>query len=145
MVAEATSMYDLPFPLQLSFVYVAVVVGQATTLKFAEASDTAQELQDYIAAVVNGNPETQVLQKLALLCSENPVTEPPSPPPSPGLDLPTSPSPFIPTSRSLPSLSGNLWDANKNIDRLFNALIQFLDPTKVIAYYFIDTQFSFHS
>jgi CLIP-associating protein 1/2 len=107
-------------------------------MKSEEASDKVHELQGYIAAVVNGDPGTQVLQKIVLLCMENLVTEPPSPPPSPGLELPTSPSPFTPPSRSLPSLHGNLWGVNKNFDRLFNALMQFLDPAKVIAYYLID-------
>jgi hypothetical protein len=138
MVAEATSMCVLPSHLLLSLTNIKAVVGQATIMKSEEASDKVHELQDYIDAVVNGDPGTQVLQKLALLCMENPVTEPPSPPPSPGLELPTSPSPFTPPSGSLPSLHGNLWGINKNFDRLFNALMQFLDHAKVIAYYLID-------
>jgi CLIP-associating protein 1/2 len=146
MVVEATSLCVLPFSLNFSFAYITTVVGQTITLKTEEAYDKVQELQGYIADVVNGDPGSQVLQKLALLCLENPVTESPSPPPSPGLDLPTSPSPFILSSRSLPSLHGNLWDASKNFDRLFNALMQFLDPTKVIANSVTDdAQHSSHS
>jgi CLIP-associating protein 1/2 len=111
------------------------VVGQATPLRTAEGSDRVQELQAHVAAVVNGDPGTKVLQKLALLCLENPVTEPPSPPLSPDLDLVASPSPFNP--QSLPSLHSEMWDANKNFDRLFRALMQFLDPAKVIVCYVV--------
>ena len=131
MVAEATGMCVVPFSSQLSYANSGAVVGQGSTLESIESSDKTQELQDYITAVETGSAETQVLQKLALFCLESPVMEPPSPPPSPGLDIPTSPSPFLSGSRSLPSLNGNLWDVNKSFDRLFNALIQFLDPTKV--------------
>ena len=130
MVAETTGMYVFPFPLQLNLTHVATVVGQASSLKAGEASGGVQELQGYIAAVASGDPGTQVLQKLALLCLENPITEPPSPPPSPGLGLPISPSPFISPSWPLPSLHGEMWDANKNFDRLFSALVEFLDPAK---------------
>lgn len=96
-----------------------------------EPTDRVQELQGYIAALVQGEPGINVLQKLALLCLEKPVTESPSSPPSPGYGLPNSPSPFIEPSRSSPSLYADMWDKDKNFERLFNALINFLEPSKV--------------
>ena len=132
MVAEAPSMCVFRFRSKPILANIEPVVGQTTSLKTREATDEVQDLQDYVAAVANGDPGIEVLQKLALMCSENPVADPPSPPPSPGLNLPTSPSPLVPPSGSLSSLHGSLWGVNRNFDHLFNALMQFLDPTKVI-------------
>jgi hypothetical protein len=107
------------------------VVAQGTPLKAIEPTDRVQELQGYMSALAQGDPGINVLQKLALLCLENPVTESPSPPPSPGYGLPSSPSPFVMPSHSLPSLHADMWGKDKNFERLFNALIQFLEPSKV--------------
>jgi CLIP-associating protein 1/2 len=106
------------------------VIGHGTPLKATEPSDRVQALQGYITALENGDADIRVLQKLALLCSENPVAETPSPPLSPDFEYPNSPSPFLESSRSLMSLHSDIWDHNKNFERLFNALIQFLDPMK---------------
>ncbi|RDB23289.1 Protein STU1 [Hypsizygus marmoreus] len=106
------------------------LVAQGTPLRATQPADIVQELQSYITALKDGDPGIRVLQKLALLCIENPVVESSSPPPSPGFGFPSSPSPFFSPSRSLPSLQADLWDTNKNFDRLFNALVQFLDYTR---------------
>ena len=133
MVAEAPGMCVFSFYLNSILANAGPVVGRTTTLKTGETTDKVQDLQNYIAAVINGDPGIEVLQKLALVCLENPVTEPPSPPPSPSLNLPTSPSPFTPLSGSLQSLHDNIWGVDRNFDHLFNALMQFLDPAKVIC------------
>ncbi|KAF9468966.1 clasp N terminal-domain-containing protein [Collybia nuda] len=106
------------------------LIAQGVSIKAADLTSRIQELQGYIAAVIQGSPGINVLQKLALLCLENPVTESPSPPPSPGYGLPNSPSPFAMPSRSLPSLHADMWDKDKNFERLFNALVGFLEPSK---------------
>ncbi|KII95772.1 hypothetical protein PLICRDRAFT_48721 [Plicaturopsis crispa FD-325 SS-3] len=104
------------------------IVEHGTPLKAVQAEDRVQELQTYIAALENGDASIRVLQKLALLCIENPVMEPPSPTSS--VYTPASPSPFILTSRALPSLHPDMWTNDKSFERLFNALIKFLDPSQ---------------
>ena len=109
------------------FIYIhAPVVERGTPLKAVEPADRIHELNSYIAALEEGDASIRVLQKLALLCVENPVVEPSSPPSSP---YPTSPSPFHSSARSVPSLHGDIWAKDKNFHRLFNALIKFLSPT----------------
>lgn len=105
------------------------LVAQGTPLRATQPADKAKELQGYITALAQGDSSIHVLQKLALFSMENPASESLSPPLSPGVGLPNSPSPFS-HSQSLPSLNGDLWDANKNFERLFNALLQFLELTK---------------
>lgn len=107
------------------------MVAQGTPLKAMDSSNRVQELQGYITSLADGAPGIQVLKKLVLLCLENPAAESSSPPPSPVFGLPSSPSPLVTSSRTLPSLHADIWDANKNFERLFNALIQFLEPTRV--------------
>jgi CLIP-associating protein 1/2 len=107
------------------------VVAQGTPLKAVDSNNRVIELQGYISALAEGDPGVHVLQKLALLCIENPVAESASPPPSPSFGFPSSPSPFIAPSRSLPSMQAEIWDKDKNFERLFNALVQFLEPSKV--------------
>jgi len=96
-----------------------------------ETSDKAQELKGYIASLEEGEASIHVLKKLVLLCLENPAIETSSPPPSPGFGLPSSPSPFLASTHSLPSLYPGIWDADKNFERLLNALLEFLQPIRV--------------
>ncbi|GLB33596.1 putative CLASP N terminal [Lyophyllum shimeji] len=105
------------------------LVAQGTPLRATQPADKAKELQGYISALTEGDSSIHVLQKLALFSIENMASAAVSPPLSPGIGLPNSPSPFSP-SQSLPSLNADLWEANKNFDRLFNALLQFLEPTR---------------
>ncbi|KAG6855051.1 hypothetical protein C0991_005980 [Blastosporella zonata] len=106
------------------------LVSQGTPLRSAETADKVKELQSYITELADGEAGVQGLQKLALFSIENPVSDSNSPPPSPGMGALNSPSPFD-ASRSLSSsLHTDLWAANKSFERLFNALIQFLEPTK---------------
>ncbi|KAJ6516109.1 clasp N terminal-domain-containing protein [Mycena sanguinolenta] len=106
------------------------LVAQGTPLKAVNDVDRVQELQNYITMLENGDADISVLQKLALLAIENPVTETASSPLSPDFAYPASPSPFVNPSRSLPSLHADMWGKNKNFERLFNALLSFLQPTK---------------
>lgn len=106
------------------------MLAQRVPTGFTEPSDKVQELQNHIDTLISGEPSVQILQKLALFCLENPSAGSSSPP-SPAIGHPGSPSPFTATSRSLPSLYSDIWDTNKNFERLFNALMQFLEPTRV--------------
>ncbi|KAJ7499121.1 clasp N terminal-domain-containing protein [Mycena latifolia] len=104
------------------------LVAQGTPLKAVVNVDRIQELESYITLLENDDVDVRVLQKLALLAIENPITESVSSPLSP--DYPASPSPFMNPSRSLPSLHSDMWGKNKNFERLFNALLSFLQPAK---------------
>ncbi|KAG2152962.1 clasp N terminal-domain-containing protein [Suillus clintonianus] len=104
-------------------------LGHATPLRATAADDRVQELNDYITALESDQTDIRVLQKLALLCSSNPISEMTSPL-SPGLGLPSTVSPFLGISRSLPPLVPDIWTKDKSFERLFNALIKFLDPSR---------------
>ncbi|XP_006459874.1 hypothetical protein AGABI2DRAFT_184378 [Agaricus bisporus var. bisporus H97] len=59
--------------------------------------------------------------------ADNPVIL--SPPTSPGSDSVMSPSPFD-SSRSMPSLHLDLWDKDKNFNKLYRAMMEQLTPEK---------------
>ena len=107
------------------------MVARSTPPKAVDNGDQMQELQGYIDNLETDNADTVVLQKLALLSIENPATDSVASPLSPDFGYPASPSPFANTSRSLPSLHADMWGKNKNFERLFNALLSFLQPAKV--------------
>lgn len=108
------------------------VVSQGKPLRATQSTDKVKELQSYITKLADGETDIHGLQELALFSIENPVSDT-DPPLSPGQEVLSSPSPFY-TSRSLPSLHADLWEVDKNFDRLFNALIQFLEPSKVRSF-----------
>jgi CLIP-associating protein 1/2 len=105
-------------------------LGHATPLKATAAEDRVQELNDYITALESDQTDIRVLQKLALLCSNNPIPSATTSPLSPGLGLPSTVSPFLGISRSLPPLIPDIWTKEKSFERLFNALIKFLNPSR---------------
>lgn len=105
-------------------------LGHATPLKATAAEDRVQELNDYITALESDQTDIRVLQKLALLCSSNPIPSATTSPLSPGLGLPSTVSPFLGISRSLPPLIPDIWTKEKSFERLFNTLIKFLDPSR---------------
>lgn len=109
--------------------YVGPVIGRENLSKPLSPSERVQELPNYIAALGVDKIDPHVLQNLALLCIENPV-EPQSPDLIP---YPSSPSPFVVKHQSSPSLSlhAAMWDKDKTFERLFKALILFLDYTRV--------------
>jgi CLIP-associating protein 1/2 len=104
------------------------VLEHGTPLKGVEPSDRVQELKNFIDALEQQPINIRVLQKLALLCIENPVVDQTSPLSS-SFSAPSSPSPF--SARPIPSLHSDMWANDKNFERLFNALMKFLDPSRV--------------
>ena len=95
-----------------------------------EPSDHKDELNGYITALERGTADIRVLKKLARLCVASPVNELISPI-SPALAGPLSSSPQSGGPRSLLSFNSDLWDQDKAFERLFSALMQYLDPTRV--------------
>ncbi|KAL6299119.1 clasp N terminal-domain-containing protein [Sparassis latifolia] len=91
--------------------------------------DSGRELQGYISVLEQGLADVRVLKKLAGLCTQNRVDESMSPV-FPAFSVPATPTPLAGSSRALPPLTSDLWTPQKNFDRLFNALIKFLDPRK---------------
>jgi CLIP-associating protein 1/2 len=92
------------------------------------------ELQELIAALEGGEPTLTALQGLASICTANKVIGI-SPPLSPMLDGPMSPSPFN-GSQSMPFSHPDIWEKDKTFDRLFRALMQYLNGAKVLIMMF---------
>ena len=108
------------------------VAADRTPLREQDIADRVRELQDHISALEQGSADVLVLKKLALLCAQTLVpSEEPTSPLSPAFSVPLTPSPLIGSSQALSFLASDLWKQNKNIDRLLNALLEFLDPGKV--------------
>ena len=105
-----------------------IVVEHGTPLKGVEASDRVQELESFIAALEQRPVAVRTLQKLALLCVENPVVDPTSLSTA-KFSAPSSPSPF--SNRPFVSLHSDMWTKDRNFERLFNNLIAFLEPSRV--------------
>lgn len=93
------------------------------------SSSPLQDLPDLISKLATNTVTVEVLEQLIFLSRGNPAVDAISPL-SPEFGFPSSPSPFVSSSTSLPSGVSELWETNRNFDRLFNALIQFLDPSK---------------
>src|SRR5436190_8119141 len=100
----------------LSFTQDLTVIQHGTPLKGVRPSERIQELQGYITTLESGEAGKQTLQKLALLCIENPAAELSSSPQ--GTEFST-PSPFVPPARAVPSLKDDMWAKDKNFDRMF--------------------------
>ncbi|PCH41419.1 hypothetical protein WOLCODRAFT_89263 [Wolfiporia cocos MD-104 SS10] len=99
------------------------------TSRAHDGADPVLELQTFIVALEQGSADVPELKSLALLSRQYPVDEPGSPL-SPAFAAPPTRSLFFEVPRSVPSSASNLWKEDKNIDRLFSALIKFLDPRK---------------
>jgi CLIP-associating protein 1/2 len=107
------------------------VIQHGTPLKGVDKASRLQELEKYTLALETGEVDITVLQKLALLSFENPYADLLSPVTSSGsLAHPPSPSPFMGSSRSLPSLYTDMWNSGKNFDRLLRALLKYLDSAQ---------------
>ncbi|KAI0356623.1 hypothetical protein OH77DRAFT_1423568 [Trametes cingulata] len=88
-----------------------------------------ETLNTYIVALEEGSADVAALKKLARLCSQNPAHEPLSPV-SPGFAVPLTPSPLDGAARPLPTSKSDYWTQDKLFDRLFAALVKFLDPRR---------------
>ena len=90
-----------------------------------------EELSQLIDVLESGEPDLAALEQLAFICMANKAADA-SPPLSPMFDGPASPSPFN-ASQSVPSLHSDIWEKDKTFDRLFRALVQYLNAAKVIT------------
>ncbi|EIW82237.1 hypothetical protein CONPUDRAFT_143692 [Coniophora puteana RWD-64-598 SS2] len=107
-------------------------IDTGTPLKAVNVPDRAAELEEYISLLEDGDNSVRVLQKLAQLCSNNPLSPDITSPLSPGLGLPNTTSPFLSTlpKRDVGPIIPNLWTKDKKFGRLFGALLKVLDPSK---------------
>ena len=106
------------------------VIQQGRSLVPHEGS--ADELKEFILALEGGNADINVLKKLALLCSENPVAEDelPSPPLTPSQRYATLGSNnLVATLNRAPK--ADIWNGGKLFDQLLAALMQYLQLDKV--------------
>ncbi|KAF8845660.1 hypothetical protein BDN67DRAFT_993328 [Paxillus ammoniavirescens] len=108
----------------------ASTIGHGTPLKGVEPGDRVHELHEFIGALESDAADVRVLQKLALLCTNNPIPADTTSPLSHGLGLPSSPSPLISITRALPPLIPDMWTKDRSFDHLFDGMMKFLDPTK---------------
>lgn len=92
-------------------------------------SDQVSRLQDLIAHLVDRSSSVTELKELVFICHASPALEAMSPLSSEHA-YPSSPSPFIPPSRSLPGVI-DIWEQNKNAEKLFDALLAFLAEEQV--------------
>ncbi|KAF9449916.1 hypothetical protein P691DRAFT_811482 [Macrolepiota fuliginosa MF-IS2] len=112
-----------------------------------EGTEPLVLIEECIAALSSGSVDGMTFYRIAGLSLQNPVAD--SPPTSPATG-PSSPTPFN-SSRSIPSLHWDVWDKDKNFERLFKAIIEQLTPDKdgdileaglVALSAFIENQFS---
>lgn len=118
--SSATSQFFHSFPVVISSPSQAV----------SEGLDPSQELQKLSADLAANTANVDTLRRLTHLSIANPAAEAVSPI-SPEFSYPSSPSPFVTASRSLPTGMVDMWETNRNFERLFNALTQFLEASKV--------------
>ncbi|KAF9076427.1 clasp N terminal-domain-containing protein [Rhodocollybia butyracea] len=104
------------------------LLGQRAVNHINRSSDPQVELENYIAALESGTADQTILQKLVSLSIENPAIDMLSPL-SPDSMYPMSPSPFV-TSSSIPALHHDMWEKNKNFDRLLRSLSSYLISTQ---------------
>ena len=106
------------------------MVKQAASRDTGRVSDYRQQLNSWIATLEQGSVDPAILKKLALFCRQHPVNEPMSPI-SPALSDPSSPTLCSKLSSSEMTLKSDFWNQDKTFDRLFNALMQVLNPSTV--------------
>ena len=106
------------------------MVAQADRLEDTQPRAGLPELRSYLARMESGDVDIDLLQKLALFCMANPVSSPSSPT---GTDYGYfgSPTPFASSSGSVPNLHADIWETDKNFDRLIKCLVQYVEPQKV--------------
>ncbi|KAI0676880.1 clasp N terminal-domain-containing protein [Trametes maxima] len=105
------------------------LLKMAAPLEAGGTPEREETLRTYIAALEEGSADVPVLKKLARLCAQNPAHEPLSPV-SPRFAAPLTPSPLDVAARTLVLSNSDFWTQDKLFDRLFTALVKFLDPRK---------------
>ncbi|KAF8631147.1 hypothetical protein AX15_002493 [Amanita polypyramis BW_CC] len=105
-----------------------MLLARRTITNLPEVDGLCEELSRLTAVLEGGDPDLVVLEQLAFICMANKVADA-SPPFSPMFDGPASPSPFN-ASQSVPSLYSDIWEKDKTFDRLFRALMQYLNSAK---------------
>lgn len=113
----------------------SVVLGQRIALGITESSNAQTDLENYISVLEEGDPHLSTLQKLVFLCIENPAIDVLSPLSPDSLYL-MSPSPFT-SSGPVPTLHRDMWEKNRNFDKLFNAVGSYMVSTKVCTFLFV--------
>lgn len=104
------------------------VLAQGSPLKGARTAELAQTLSGWIVDLEARNSAKRTLQNIALLCAQNPTLNFSGPG---GGGYPLNPSPSIETTRLTPSFYSEIWETDKNFDRLFKIILQFLDESAV--------------
>jgi CLIP-associating protein 1/2 len=101
---------------------LGILRGHSTRL-----DDPIGMIEQCIRDLSSASMNSETFYNVACVSLQNPVAL--SPPTSPGSDS-LSPSPFD-SLRSMPSLHLDLWDKDKNLNRLYRAMMEQLTPEKV--------------
>ncbi|KAJ3824298.1 clasp N terminal-domain-containing protein [Lentinula raphanica] len=104
------------------------LLEQRSTLGITESSNAEQDLETSMSALETKDADIFTLQKLVFLIMDNPSNDVLSPL-SPDSLYPLSPSPFA-SSGSVPVLHRDMWEKNKNLERLFSALGDYMLSTE---------------
>jgi len=105
------------------------VSSQASLLKAPPPSDRVQDLQDITTALEDNVADVAALKRLAIICMENPIPEGTSEP-----HLSSSPTSLI--SKLSQTISHTeLWEKNQTFEKLFKALMAYLQPSKVRGFF----------
>ncbi len=115
-------------------IYPVVIRHDSSTIEELGVPSKLDEINSCISAFESGKCDIAQLKRIAMLCRRNPVAEPPLSPFE--FASPTSPSPFLTPANSVPSLQIEIWDKDKNFERLFNALMAFMSSDKVASVFF---------
>ncbi|KAF9057392.1 clasp N terminal-domain-containing protein [Panaeolus papilionaceus] len=90
--------------------------------------DRLQELEQQISELGAEKGTVETLKRLALFCAENSVVDVTSPPLSPHDRQPGSPTPL--STSSLVPLHTDVWEKSNIFDKIFKALITFIEASK---------------
>lgn len=136
MVAKAHGMSVVLFWTLSSFVSEAVklVIDRTPARSFNPSysqSDQSTDLNQWIKTLSSGSDSIPVLKKLITFSVQNSVIEPSSPA---GGQFPGSPTPNANKKVVEELPRANVWTHDKVFDRLFDALMAYLDPTRVSAF-----------
>lgn len=105
------------------------MLAEASSVK---SSTHTEDLENLISELVHGKGGIAVLKRLTIICKDNATIDPSSPSISSSSHT-SSPSPSKPLD--LPStLHLSIWEKNKTFDRLFDAILKYLNPSRVCLF-----------
>ena len=115
-----------------AFLIIFLVIDKGGSLKGADRDTQLNELLRCVSALEDGSADVAVLKKLALLCLDNPVHDD-----APNMNDSSFPITPSPTDNGFGTMNveDTIWNNEKIFDRLFDALMKYLSPSRVSDLY----------